>query len=119
MFVNDAFHLYVWWASALLVVEFLTDLAWLVASIRWLFSNQKDKANASLKLAAMAIIVHAIRVLVFVLGRTGPWVNFDVRAEHHADYSFEWFWVYFAGTLSALSVIALALIWYLIRKSQR
>lgn len=115
MFFDDVFQFYVWGASVLLVAEFLVDLAWLIASIFWLISSQKEKAGMSLKLAAIAIIVHAIRVLIFVIGRTGPRVNLDVRPEYRADYAVEWIWLYLAGTLSALSVIGLVVVCWLTR----
>jgi hypothetical protein len=48
-------------------------------------------------LGAAAAILHAIRVLIYMLGRTGPWVNFDEKPGHRDSYTFEWFWVYFAA----------------------
>ena len=111
MFVDHAFELLVPWVSALLVAESILDLACLVGSIRWAITDDERKASPALRLCVAVIILHAIRVLIYVLGRTGPWINFDVKPVHHASYITNWFWVYFAGILSALSVVAVIVIW--------
>ena len=118
MLLEDAFVLLVPWVIALLIAEFLLDLGWLVCSIRWLILNRWEKAGCALRLAAAAIILHAFRVLVYVLGRTGPWINFDVRPEHRAAYAFEWFWVYFAAILSLLGVAGVLIIWRIILRNK-
>ena len=61
------------WVSLLLIAEFLIDLAWLFSSINWWISKDRNKASLPLRLASAAIILHAVRVLIFVLGRVGPW----------------------------------------------
>ena len=101
MFVVHAFELLVPWVSVLLVAECIVDLACLVGSIRWAVTNDEHNAGLPLRLCVAVIILHAIRVLIYVLGRTGPWINFDVKPVHHASYITNWFWVYFAGILSA------------------
>jgi hypothetical protein len=73
--------------------------------LRWLISNDALKATFPLQMGAAAAILHAIRVLIYVLGRTGPWVNFDVKPIYHSSYSFDWFWVWFAAILSVLGII--------------
>ena len=106
-------------ASVLLVAEFLLDLGWLAGSVAWLIRNDTGRPRITLRLAAAAIILHAIRVYIFVLGRTGPWIDFDVRSGHLADHSESWTWtgVYFAGIMATLGVIGVVVVWYLIRRA--
>jgi hypothetical protein len=63
-------------------------------------------------------MLHALRVLIFVLGRTGPWVDFDVRPEQRSSHAARWTWdqVYFAATLSVLGVVGVLVIWRLRRR---
>ena len=84
MFLEDAFKLLVPWVIFLLITEFMLDLACAICSIRWFIGNRRDKASCALRLMAVAIFLHAFRLLIYVLGRTGPWENFDVKPEHHA-----------------------------------
>ncbi|MCP4614461.1 MAG: hypothetical protein GY845_37750 [Planctomycetes bacterium] len=111
MFFEDAFDLLVEWVIALLIIEFLIDLSCLAGAIRWWIAADEVKATLPLRLGAAAAIFHALRVLVYVLGRTGPWENFDVKPEQQATYTFEWFWVYFAAILSVLGIVGVIVIW--------
>lgn len=115
MLVENAFEMLVFWVSALLIVEFLIDLGCLLWSIRWVITGKRLHARLPLWLGAMAAILHAIRVLIYVLGRTGPWVNFDVKPKYQDAYSFEWIWVYLAAILSVLGIIGVIVIWQIIR----
>ena len=119
MFVVHAFELLVPWVSVLLVAECIVDLACLVGSIRWAVTNDERNAGLPLRLCVAVIILHAIRVLIYVLGRTGPWINFDVKPVHHASYITNWFRVYFAGILSALSVVGVIVIWRIRRHAKK
>jgi hypothetical protein len=76
---GDALNIFVLWVSVLLIVEMFIDLACLLSSVRWLISNDQSKESLSLRMGAAAALLHAFRVLIFVFGRTGPWINFDVR----------------------------------------
>jgi hypothetical protein len=72
-------------------------------------------------MTAAVIIVHAVRVLIYVMGRAGPWINFDVRPENRALHHTRWTWegVYFAGSMSAFSVIVLLFIVLMKRHSKK
>lgn len=118
MFFEKAFEILVLWVIILLMVEFLIDISCIISSLRWLISNDARKATFPLQLGAAAAIFHAIRVLIYVLGRTGPWKNFDVKPIYHSSYSFEWFWVWFAAILSVLGVIGVIVIWRLRRRAK-
>jgi signal transduction histidine kinase len=115
MLVENAFDILVLWVVMLLITEFILDFSCIVGSIRWFITNNRAKARIPLRLGAMATILHSIRVLVYVLGRTGPWVNFDIKPEYSQSYTFEWFWVYFAAILSVLGVAGVIVIWQIIR----
>ena len=119
MLVEDAFTILALWTILLLIAEFLIDLAWFAASLRWFILNRREKAVLALRLGAAAVILHAIRVLVYVLGRTGPWINFDVKPEQRAGYTFDWLWVYFAATLSILGLVGVIVIWQIIKNRRK
>ena len=109
------------WVSILLITEMLIDFGCLLSSIRWWISNDRAKATIALRLGAAAAILHALRVLIFVLGRVGPWINFDVRPEHRELHHERWTMtgVYFAAIMSILGVIGVIVIWTLIRRARR
>jgi hypothetical protein len=111
MSVGQAFKIFVVWVSALLVAESILDLACLIGSVRWVIAPDQRKASRALRLCVAVIILHAIRVLVYVLGRTGPWINFDMKPIYRAYHVTNWFWVYFAGICSALSLAAVVVVW--------
>lgn len=109
------------WVSALLFAELLLDLGCLIGSIRWCVANDRDKARLPLRFGAAAAILHAIRVLVFVIGRAGPWVDFDIRPEYRNTQEIHWTWtgVYLAAVLSVLGIIGVIILWILIRKARK
>ena len=109
----------VWWASGLLILEFLIDLSCLTGSLVWGIMNDKKYRGFSLRMGAAAALLHAFRVLVYVLGRVGPWAGFDVQPEHRVpNPQISWGWLYFAAIMSVLGVIGVAVIWYLMRRSK-
>ena len=109
------------WVSILLVAEFGVDLACLLSSISWWISNDKKRASLPLKLGASAAVLHAVRVLIFVIGRVGPWIDFDVRTEQRALHSTRWTWqdVYLASILTILGLIGVFVIWTLRRRARK
>ncbi len=114
--VEQAFEILVEWVYTLLILEFMIDLACLLAALRWFVLSKWKYASSAMKLGAWAAILHAFRVAIYVLGRTGPWVNFDVNPQYHASYTFDWFWIYFAGGFSILSLVGLYVTWRLWRQ---
>lgn len=119
MFFEDAFQILATWVQWLLIAEALVDLLCLISSIRWFITGGSEKAGVALKSGAAATLIHAVRVLIYVLGRTGPWINFDIKTEFRNHYTFEWFWVYFAGILSALGVVGVVIITFIIKRKKR
>jgi hypothetical protein len=118
LFFEQGLEILVLWVIILTVLESIIDSCCIIGSLRWLISNDALKATFPLRLGAAAAILHAIRVLIYVLGRTGPWVNFDVKPIYRSSYSFDWFWVWFAAILSVLGVIGVIVIWKLRRRSK-
>jgi hypothetical protein len=119
MMMNQGYlEIFVLWVALLLILEFLVDAACLLSCIRWLVSQDRLASQLALRMTAAVIIVHAIRVILFVMGRVSPWINFDVRPEYRVLHHTRWSWegVYFAGIMSALSLIILLLLWIYKRK---
>ncbi len=118
---QGSLDVYVLWVSILLIGEMLIDLACLVSSIFWWINDDENRASTPLRLTAAVIIVHAVRVLIFVLGRVGPWIDLDVRPEHRALHSTRWTWagVYFAAIMSVLSILGLIIVWRIRRRKKK
>ena len=114
-------RLNVWWVSVFLFMEMAIDACCLITSIRWWIANDKSKESLPLRFGAAVALFHAFRVLIFVLGRTGPWVNFDVRPEHWALHATTWNWtqVYFASVMSVLGIIGVIVIWTFRRRRRK
>ena len=121
MISQDALDILALWVSILLFVEMLIDVSCLLTTLPWWISRDRAKARIPLRLGAAAAIFHAIRVWVFVFGRIGPWINFDVRPEHHAAHAETWTWagVWFAAIMSVLGVMGVLIIWILIRRANK
>jgi hypothetical protein len=108
------------WVLALTVLEMLVDIGTMAAAMRWWRSRAPRDAQLPLRVGAVATLLHAVRVVVFVLGRTGPWVDFDVRSEKRAQHGERWNWaeVIFAGAMSILGVVGVAIIWCVRRRTR-
>ena len=106
------------WVAGLLLVELALDLGCLLGCIRWWVAGDKARARLPLRLGAAATILHAVRVLIYALGRTAPLLNFDVRPERRAVIGDQGgrFWVIFASVLSILGLIGVLVIWLLRRR---
>lgn len=116
--VEDAYNILVWWVFVLLVLELLIDLGCIAGSIRWFESGSREKARLPLQMGASATILHAFRVLIYVLGRVGPWKNFDLKPDFHSFENVDMFWLYFAGILSVAGIVGLIVIWTLIKMNR-
>jgi len=120
MVFQGALGVLVLWVSVLLFCEMIIDFGCILTSISWWMTKDKNKAGLPLTFGAAAAVLHAIRVLIFVLGRTGPWINFDVQPEQRAIHDTRWTWgeVYFAATLSVLGIISVLVIWQLRKRAR-
>jgi hypothetical protein len=101
------------WVVWLTFLEMAIDVVTFGSALRWWRSKNPDHARSALVAGACATLVHAGRVAVFVVGRTGPWIDFDVREDARADHDERWTWpqVVFAGTLSTFGVVGVVVIW--------
>jgi hypothetical protein len=109
------------WVSILLIAELLLDAGWLLGAIGWMIANDERNSRITLQLAAAAIILHAVRVYIFVLGRVGPWIDFDVRPAHRALHHTRWTWggVWFALIMATLGVIGVIIVWAIRHKHKK
>lgn len=109
------------WVTALLYLELALAVSVMAATVPWFAGKTARAESLALRLAAGVTVLHSVRVLIFVLGRTGPWTDFDVRPEERAAHAARWSWgeVWFAGAMSVLSLVVLALIWRERRRMRR
>ena len=100
------------WVIDLAAIELALDIATLGASVRLWVTNAGRHRQLPSRLAAAAIIVHAARVMIFVLGRLRPLKDFDVRPEERAAHDSRWSWgqVCFAAAMSVLGVFGVAVV---------
>ena len=105
------------WVIGLAAVELILDAATLGTSIRWWMTNLHRHRRLPLQLATAATLLHAVRVLVFVLGRLRPLKDFDVRPEYRAEHDRRWTWgeVSFAAVMSILGVAGVFVVRHRIR----
>jgi hypothetical protein len=113
MILEGALQYLTLWVSVMLIIEMLIDLACLLASAWWFRINDKTRDRLPLRLGTAVALFHALRVLVFAMGRVGPWIDFDVRPEHRALHHETWSWteVYFASIMSVLGIAGVIVIW--------
>ncbi len=113
LFVQDAPSRWVPWVGASLYVESAAIVIALVTLVQWFITPDDRHTSTVFTATAALVVVHAFRVAVFALGRTGPWVDFDVRPEFRADHADTWTWVevYFASGAALLSLIITVLVW--------
>ena len=118
MTTDGSLQMLVWWASALLVLEFLVNVGTFLSAIWWWIGASEQRAWLPLRFTAAAVIVHAVRVLVYALGDVGPWPHFDVRPAYRAGQVVDPTWVVFASTMAGLSLAVLFVIWRIRRRAR-
>jgi hypothetical protein len=109
------------WVAALLLAESLLDATIVLGAVRWWITCEDEHARFPLRTTAAAVFLHAVRVLIYALGRVGPWIDFDIRTEHRAIYSSRGSlgWVYFASIMSVLGILGVVIIWRNRRRSKK
>jgi uncharacterized membrane protein YidH (DUF202 family) len=107
------------WVIALTFIEMAIDISCIVFALPWLIKNSKSSRSISLRLGATAAIFHAFRVLIYVLGKTGPWINFDVKPQYRSSHEVDTVWVYVAAILAVMGIIGVMVIWILIKRSNK
>lgn len=113
LFAEDAPARWVPWVGVSLYVESAAIVVALAAIARWFITPDDRRTSTAFWATAALVVVHAFRVAVFALGRTGPWVDFDVRPEFRAVHGDTWTWaeVYFASSAALLSLIITIAVW--------
>ena len=111
MIARGSLATFVPWVAALLGLEFLLNVGVFLSAAWWWIGAVQGRETLTLRLTAAAIIVHAVRVAIYVLGRTGPWHDFDVRPIHRTGSAAEWHWVILAAILATLSLLILVIAW--------
>jgi hypothetical protein len=113
LLVQDAPSQWVPWVGVSLYVESAAIVIALVSIVRWFITPDDRHTSTAFRATAALVVVHAFRVAVFALGRTGPWVDFDVRPEYRADHGDTWTWgeVYFASGAALASLIITVMVW--------
>ena len=117
--VENGWNLLANWVIGLTFFEMAVDTLCIIFSFHWLLKDSKSSKSISLRFGATAAIFHAFRVLIYVLGRTGPWINFDVKPQFRSSHEVNMFWVYFAAILSILGILGVIIIWIMIKRSSR
>lgn len=109
------------WVVTLAAVELALDIATSCASVRWWLSSARRHRQLALRLAAAAVIVHAVRVLIYVLGRFRPFKDFDVRPEQRDSHDQRWTWgsVSFAAVMSVLGMVGVIIVARRVRSPSR
>ena len=121
MVAQGSLVILVLWVSVLLIAELLIDASCLAACLNWWIKNDHAHSYLPLRLGTAAALVHAIRVLIFALGRTESFLNFDVRPDQIEAHSATWSCtgVYFASIMAVLGVIGVLVIWRLRRRAKK
>jgi len=110
MMANGYLSILVSWVAASIVLELCFDVACFLTCIPWLTSGDSSRGSVPLQIFALSTIVHAVRVLVFAMGRLDTrWKDFDVRVEHRDEHGERgnMAQVYFASFMSLVSLVVL------------
>jgi len=113
---------YTWWVAALLVAEMLVDMACLLFVVRWWIRSDSIPARRlALRLTVAVVVLHALRVAVFVAGCVGPWIAWDLRPEYRADHASGWTWTgFWIASIGAIaSLLAVLVVWFLMQLKKR
>ena len=121
MIIQDAMVWMVPWVAVLLLAESVLDATILLGAVRWWITCDEEHARFPLRTTAAAVFLHAVRVLIYVLGRVEPWKDFDIKPEYRALYSSRGSLglVYFVSTMSVLGILGVVIIWRNRRRSKK
>ena len=90
MLAQGSLGILVFWVSVFLIAELLIDASCLAACINWWIKNDHAESYLPLRLGTVAALLHAVRVLIFALGRTERFLNIDVRPDQVEAHSVTW-----------------------------
>jgi hypothetical protein len=110
---EQRFQILVDWVYSLLILEFMLTIGCLLAALRWFVLSKWQYASTAMKLGVWAVMLHAFRVLILVLGRNEQWENFDVLPQYKAAFTMDLFWVYFSVGFALLALTGVYIVWRL------
>lgn len=119
LLVERAWEMLLPWVVVALLAELLVDAACFGLSLRWAFLGETRASRVALRVGAAATILHALRVAIYVLGRAGPWRDFDRRPEFRGSTPVNWFWTWFAAVLSVAGLLVVLVIFLLRKRAER
>jgi len=110
LYFEDGLIILALWTKILTFIEMIIDLLCVFVSFKWLKESDYRFRSISLWLGSIATIFHALRVLIYILGRFGPWKDFDKDPVYRLQGTTNIFWVLFAGILSVIGVFGVMII---------
>ena len=105
LFFEDGLIILALWTKILTIIEMIVDILCIFFSFEWLRKSEVKFKIVSFRLCEIATLFHGFRVLIYILGRIGPWKDFDKTPEFRLQGTTNTFWLYFAGILSVVGVI--------------
>jgi len=118
---HDYLAKYTWWVAVLLLAEMLVDIACLISIVRWWIRSDSTPArDLALRLTVAVVVLHALRVAIFVIGCVGPCIAWDLRPEYRAAHASGWTWTGFwiASVAAITSLLAVLVVWLLMRRKR-
>ena len=85
--IENGWNILANWVIVLTFIEMSIDTLCIIFSFHWLFRDSKGSKFISLRSGAIAAFVQAFRVLIYVLGRTTPFLNFDVKPQFRLEHT--------------------------------
>lgn len=117
--IEEGWNILANWVIILTFMEMAIDTLCIIFSFHWLFRDSRKSKVFSLRFGATAAFFHAFRVLIYVLGRTAPFLNFDVKPQFRLEHTADIFWVYFAAILSVLGIFGVIIIWIFRKRDKK
>lgn len=116
MFFEDGLIILALWTKILTFIEMIIDLLCVLATFKWLKESELRFRSISLWLGSTVTIFHALRVLIYILGRVGPWKDFDKDPVYRLQGTTNTFWLLLAGSLSVVGVFGVIIIGKLMKQ---
>lgn len=118
-FFENGLETLIFIVASTIFIEMISDVVCLCYSIRWFAKSDSAYSSVPLRAGALSTIIHLIRVIIFVLGRTPFLMNFDIKPEYQSSSTMDPFWVFFALILSILGLIGVGCIYWMIKKHRK
>jgi hypothetical protein len=103
----------------LLFIELASDGICIIASFLWSCKLKKTIGSIALRSGAFSTVLHLQRVVIFALGRSKYFKDFDIKPEYRNLHEIDAFWVIFALTLSIMGIIGLLIVSCIVMKKTK